>query len=155
MRRSNYLFMFISLFLLAGCNKPYFIAELVIRNESGLDLFVESSIESSSFNGVQTFMLRDGDEKFIAQSKRYSENFVFLPLEKIVENADAYVSISTISESSGEKQLIHTWNYSDKDKDGHELFNEKSLSKDGFHGHDGGNFQEMIFTILPEDLESN
>lgn len=155
MRHSNCLFLFISLFLLAGCNKSYFIAELVIRNESGHDLFVESSIESSSSNGAQIFMLRDGDEKFIAQSKRYSEDFGYLPLEKIVENADAYVSIFTISESSGEKQLIHTWYYSDKDEEGHELFNEKSLSKDGFHGHDGGNFQEMVFTILPDDIDSN
>lgn len=156
MRHSNYLILFISLFLLAGCNKSYFIAELVIRNESGQDLFVESSIESSSTNGVQTFMLRDGDGKFIAQSKRYPEDFGYMPLEKIVENAaDAYVSIFTISESSGEKQLIHTWNYLDKDKEGHELFNEKNLSKDGFHGLDGGNFQEMIFTILPDDIDNN
>ncbi|MBQ7254050.1 MAG: hypothetical protein IJS30_05190 [Bacteroidales bacterium] len=142
---------FVSL-LCFGCGKPYSVGELWIRNESGQDVFVESSIESATTSQISYFVLKNGAEKYIAQSRRYpNEVLEYIPLTDYIHNEDAYVSIYTISDK-GDKLLAHKWYYSDRDNDGHELFSEKSLTQDVGYLLDGGYFPRFTFTILPEDI---
>ena len=153
MRRFRLFLSIISSVLIVGCDLSYYVVELVIQNESGQILFVESNIDSFTTSGIQTLKIHNGTGGFIAQSKKYSDSaMLYLPLDSIIGNEDAYVSVYTISDSE-EKHLVHTWYYSDREKDGRELFSEKCLTQDEFHGHDGGNFLAYTFTILPEDLE--
>ena len=72
----------------------------------------------------------EGNMEILAKSARYEDMQSYLPLSHCINNQDAKVSIYTVSDD-GEKQLVHTWHYSDRDKDGRELFNEKCLSQEG------------------------
>ena len=154
MRRYNsFLGLLVILGLLTGCDLSYTVSSLWICNESGQPLYVESTIKSELTSTDLCFMLEEGEGnmEILAKSARYENMQSYLPLSHCINNQDAKVSIYTVSDG-GEKQLVHTWHYSDRDKEGREIFNEKCLSQGGDSTPDGGYFPTFTFTILPEDL---
>ena len=146
--------LFVAFVLLTGCDLSYTVGQLFIRNESGQSLYVESNIVSEHTSETCCFLLEVGDEARLGKSPRYDGHASYLPLSHCVYNDDAYVSIFTIDDNE-EKHLARTWYYSDRDKDGKQLFNENYLDKDFSDSPDGGNFPCFVFVVLPEDLESN
>jgi hypothetical protein len=153
MRHFSYLIIIFVSALCVGCSKPYSVGELWLKNESGQDLFVESYIVSALSSDALSFILENGKENYIAQSKRYqNEALEYISLPDYITNDDAYVSIYIVSEQ-GDRQLIHTWYYSDRENDNRELFSEKCLSQDLMYLLDGGFFPRFTFTILPEDIQ--
>ena len=84
------------------------------------------------------------------------EQVTYLPISHYIFNEDAQVKIFTISDY-GEKMLVKTWKYSDRNNGGRGLFNESYLESGDFSGTgvDGGCFISIRFVVLPEDLECN
>jgi hypothetical protein len=154
----------IAMLLATGCVKSYTIGTLYIRNESGQVLYVESTIQSDLTEAPMQFTLLEGTDEIpnnndvaIARTKRLmGEQTTYLPISHYVFNEDAQVNIFTVSDD-GEKTLVRTWNYSDRNKNGREFFKESCLGSGDFDGAgvDGGCFISFRFIVLPEDLESN
>ena len=157
--RRHYLLLsiFVTLVLFTGCDLSYTVAELWMCNESGQSLYVESEIVSEHTSEKLCFPLESGDENkvLLAKSPRYEgSQSSYLPLSHCIKNEDAKVSIYTVAES-GEKLLVRTWYYSNRNNAGRELFNEKCLSRDIQSFPDGGCFPSFTFIIIPEDLKSH
>lgn len=147
-------FLSVVLLLITGCQKSYSVCEFWICNESGQDLYVESSIVSELTSDGISFLLNEGADHAIllAKSKRYNGTSTsYLPLSCCVNNQDARVRLYTVS-AEGEKHLVHTWYYSEREKGGRELFNEECLTQGFNYLLDGGHFPSFTFTILPEDI---
>ena len=150
------------LILMTGCVKSYTVGGLYIRNESGRVLYVESTIKSNLTNNPLSFTLLEGTDDFpnnndkeIARTKRHmGEQIAYLPISDYVFNEDAQVKIFTITET-GEKNIVKTWKYSERNCSDRNFFNESCLSTEGsnFTALDGGYFISYKFVVLPEDLE--
>lgn len=149
--------LFVAIGLLTGCDLSYTVVEFWICNESGQTLYVESNIVSALTSDKRCFTLEEGDmnAELLAKSPKYQGfQSSYMPLSNCINNEGAKVSIFTIGDN-GEKHLVRSWNYSDRNNTGRELFSESCLSQRVQTLVDGGCFPSFTFIIQPEDLESN
>ena len=154
-------YLLLIMLLTTGCVKSYTIGSFYIRNESGQILYVESTIKSALKDTTMSFTLLEGTDDIpnnndieIARTARFmGEQTTYLPISHYVFNDDAQVRLFTIS-NNGEKTLVKTWKYSERNKIGRELFNEANLETGDFNGAgmDGGCFISIRFVVLPQDI---
>lgn len=138
--------------MFSACLKHYSAASLVVKNESGEDLWVESYIVSADCDSTKSFLLREGNSELIAISERSkAERYADLSLGSCVFNNDAYVRVYKI-DSLGTRTLAHTWYYADRNSDGRELFNDSCIEKK-LHDDVAGDVVVLYqYTFLPEDI---
>ncbi len=158
--------------LSSGCFKDETLSCLTVYNKSGEDLWLESNIISAYphskiyvysphqierygiseySDSTLCFPLKDEYWACIAQTKWYNGTTIWPLSDCIYNKEEAYVRIYR-TDSCGEKTLVRTWYYVDKDKDGHELFSE-SCTERLFATYEFGDFSvTYLFSILPEDI---
>ena len=143
--------------LFPGCKKHYSSSALIVCNESGEELWVESYIVSASCDSTKSFLLQEGRSKSVvlATSEKYEKvNNADSFLKRCVYNEDAYVRVYKVDDYD-ERVLVRNWSYANRNNDGHELFNETCIEQSIQGNAAGDAVVSYLFTILPEDISGS
>lgn len=153
--------LFVILFLilsLCACNREKTVGIFYVRNDTDLDLYMETNIESQSINShgfsFNLLAYADYSDIEIARSKPYKDEKDNFDIGELVWNNDAYVKVFRII--GQDTLLLKEWKYQEKDSAGRQLFDLSYSIQSGYqfdHGQSGDIGSCIyIFSIQSEDL---
>ena len=147
--KNKVVFFIILLAFVTGCAEQDNILKLSIYNRTDSSLRIVSNIHSELYKSEKTFDMNAGDIVVLADKIFYV--YSRTPIEKIIENnSDAFVRL--YKKHGDEYSLMKEWTFKSRYNRERNIFNEQFLYTESQKTRKN-KVENLIFTILPEDLE--
>lgn len=130
------------------------VGQINIINKTGEEIVIQTNInENPLLPGLAYSLKANGTYwQTIAESNPLPGDLDDIPWEAWDDDiANAWAKIYTYNEQ-GDRVLIKTWTYAQRDQAGRQLFNKEKLKIQKDY-HESTKIIEYQFTLLPEDVE--
>lgn len=147
--KSKAVILILLLAFVTGCTERDNILKLSIYNRTDSQLRIVSGIHSGLYKSERTFEVSPGGIVVLAHKKFYV--YSRTPINEIIKNdSDAFVRL--YQKNGEEYSLMREWTFESRYDKERSIFNELYLFVENHKTRDGF-VENLIFTILPEDLK--